>query len=71
MVTSRLNRLGHGRQVDIAIGQHVNEVSREAVGGVAGDDVLSEGDPGVALNGDVVVIPDDREIVQRLRAGDG
>ena len=48
----------------------VDAVHVPAVGGVARGDVLGEGDVGVALDGDVVVVVDQRQVAEPLRAGD-
>ena len=42
-----------------------------AVGLVAGADVLGEGDVGVVLDRDLVVVVDQREVAELLHAGDG
>ena len=41
------------------------------VGGVAGEDVLGEGDVGVALNRDVVVVPNQNQVAKCLGASEG
>ncbi len=55
--------------VGLAGGQRLDELGVPAVGGVPGDRVLAEGDGGVVLDRDVVVVPDDGEVAQSLGAG--
>jgi len=51
-----------GREVSIGL------EGLPAVGGVTGDDVLGEGDVGVVLDGDRVVVPEDDEVAELLGA---
>ena len=56
--------------VDAAVGQHVDALHVPAVRRVARPDVLAEGDGGVVLDRDLVVVPDDREVAELLRPGE-
>src|SRR5699024_5141224 len=50
----------------LAAGGEVHVLNVPAVGGVAGGRVLTEGDGGVVLDGDPVVVPDHQQVRQFL-----
>ena len=53
------------------LAEPVDALDVPAVGLVAGQDVLVEGDRGVVFDGDVVVVPDDGDVAQLLGASEG
>ncbi len=55
----------------VTVVQEVDVLDVPAVGLVAGGDVLGEGDRGVVLDRDAVVVPDDDEVAEVLGAGQG
>ena len=57
--------------VGAVLAEPVDALDVPAVGLVAGEDVLGEGDRGVVLDGDVVVVPDDGDVAELLGAGEG
>ena len=57
--------------VGAVLAEPVDALDVPAVGLVAGQDVFVEGDRGVVLDGDVVVVPDDRDVAQLLGAREG
>jgi len=56
--------------VRAVLGQPVDALDVPAVGLIPGADVLGEGDLGVVLDGDVVVVPQQREVAELLGAGE-
>ena len=55
--------------VGAVFAEPVDALDVPAVGLVAGQDILVEGDGGVVLDGDVVVVPDDGDVAELLGAG--
>ena len=68
LVHSGVECLSKGQDVDVAVGGHADVVDIPSVGLVPRDDVLGECHLGVALDGDVIVVPDDGEVGESLRA---
>ena len=66
LVHRGLERGVEREDVDVAVRCHPDVVHVPPVGLVATDDVLGECHRGIALDRDVVVVPDDREIAQAL-----
>ena len=57
--------------VGAVLAEPVDALDVPAVGLVAGQDILGEGDRGVVLDGDVVVVPDDSDVAEFLGACQG
>src|SRR5690606_13499985 len=67
----RVVRRRHVFVVGAVLADPLDLLDVPAVGGVAGDDVFGECDLGVVFDGDAVVVPDDDEVAELLRAGEG
>ena len=70
----RLDGVVQGRDVLLVVGVAVGPVDRlhvPAVRGVAGRDVLGQGDVGVVLDGDPVAVVDQRQVAQPLGGAEG
>ena len=57
--------------INVAVRQAVDAVGGPAICLVPRDDVLGEGHGSVALDGDVIVVPDDAQSVELLHAREG